>query len=113
MVLASCSVWGNDHEGGIRTIACGGTGCAWPARAPCGGTTMRGKFVQSLAAGLLVLAGATGAFAATELKAPIKEYDVPTRDAHPHDPALGNDGALWYTEQRADKIGRLDPATGQ
>lgn len=74
---------------------------------------MRGKFAQSVAAGLLILAAAAGAFAATELKAPIKEYDVPTKDAHPHDPALGNDGALWYTEQRADKLGRLDPATGQ
>ena len=46
-----------------------------------------GKLPQSLAAGLLVLAATTGALAATELTAPIKEYDVPTKDAHPHDPA--------------------------
>jgi virginiamycin B lyase len=73
---------------------------------------MKGKFAQSLAAGLLVLAASTGTHAATELSAAIKEYDVPTKDAHPHDPALGSDGALWYTEQMTDKIGRLDPVTG-
>jgi virginiamycin B lyase len=74
---------------------------------------MKGKFAQLLVAALFASAVLTGAFAASELSAPIKEYDVPTKDAHPHDPALGSDGALWYTEQRADKLGRLDPATGQ
>jgi virginiamycin B lyase len=73
---------------------------------------MKGKFALPFAAGLFVLAASTGTFAATELNAPIKEYDAPTKDSHPHDPALGNDGALWYAEQRVDKIGRLDPATG-
>jgi virginiamycin B lyase len=74
---------------------------------------MKGKFALSLAAGLFVVAVSPAMFAATELNMPIKEYDTPTKDSHPHDPALGNDGALWYAEQMTDKIGRLDPATGQ
>ena len=47
-----------------------------------------------------------------ELHATIREWDVPTRGAHPHDPAVGRDGALWFTEQMQNKIGRLDPASG-
>jgi virginiamycin B lyase len=42
-----------------------------------------------------------------------REYDVPTPKARPHDPAVAPDGALWVTEQLANKLGRLDPATGQ
>jgi virginiamycin B lyase len=45
--------------------------------------------------------------------AEIKEYDVPTPKARPHDPAVAPDGALWVTEQQANKLGRLDPNTGQ
>ena len=41
------------------------------------------------------------------------DYDTPTRNAHPHDPAFGADGALWYTGQRANNLGRVDPSTGQ
>jgi virginiamycin B lyase len=48
-----------------------------------------------------------------ELKVTIREWAVPTKGAHPHDPAVGADGALWFTEQMANKIGRLDPMTGQ
>jgi virginiamycin B lyase len=47
-----------------------------------------------------------------ELKVTIHEWAVPTKGAHPHDPAVGADGALWFTEQMQNKIGRLDPATG-
>src|SRR5436305_127304 len=47
------------------------------------------------------------------LKVSIKEYDVPTPKARPHDPAVSPDGALWVTEQMANKLGRLDPNTGQ
>jgi len=42
----------------------------------------------------------------------IKEYDVPTPNSRPHDPTVAPDGALWYTGQLANKLGRLDPATG-
>src|SRR5689334_7331036 len=47
-----------------------------------------------------------------ELHVTIKEWDVPTKGAHPHDPAVGMDGALWFTEQMQNKIGRVDPFTG-
>jgi len=47
------------------------------------------------------------------LQVPIGEFAVPTKGAHPHDPAVGPDGALWFTEQMANKIGRLGPSTGK
>src|SRR5207302_626565 len=31
----------------------------------------------------------------------------------PHDPAVGADGIVWYTDQANSYIGRLDPATGK
>ena len=43
----------------------------------------------------------------------IHEWDVPTKGAHPHDPAVAPDGSLWFTEQMVSKLGRLDPASGQ
>ena len=46
------------------------------------------------------------------LNVPIKEYEVPTPRSRPHDPALAPDGALWYTGQGANKLGRFDPKTG-
>jgi virginiamycin B lyase len=55
----------------------------------------------------------SGAGKTQELKVTIKEWTVPTKGAHPHDPAVGADGALWFTEQMANKIGRLDPRTGE
>src|SRR5947207_142206 len=42
----------------------------------------------------------------------IREYAVPTPQSLPHDPAVAPDGALWVTEQKANKLGRLDPSTG-
>lgn len=47
-----------------------------------------------------------------ELKVTIKEWDVPTKGAHPHDPAVAPDGSMWFTEQLQNKLGRLDPASG-
>src|SRR5467141_3247758 len=55
---------------------------------------------------------ASPAGAVAELKVTIKEWDVPTKGAHPHDPAVAPDGALWFTEQLQNKLGRLDPASG-
>src|SRR5215469_13853108 len=48
-----------------------------------------------------------------ELKVVIHEWPVPTKGAHPHDPAVGLHGELWFTEQMTNKIGRLDPKTGE
>jgi len=50
---------------------------------------------------------------ASELKASIREWDVPTKGAHPHDAAVGPDGALWFAEQATNKMGRLNPNTGE
>ena len=47
------------------------------------------------------------------LNVQIQEWPVPTKGGHPHDPAVGPDGALWFTEQMANKLGRLDPKTGE
>lgn len=63
---------------------------------------------------LLPLAAALAASPAVEtLNVKIQEYDVPTAKSRPHDPAVAPDGALWYTGQGANKLGRLDPKTGQ
>ncbi len=43
----------------------------------------------------------------------ITEYVLPRPRAFPHDPAVGRDGMVWYTDQVNSYIGRLDPATGQ
>jgi virginiamycin B lyase len=43
----------------------------------------------------------------------IKEWDIPTANSKPQDAAVGIDGALWYTGQASNKLGRLDPNTGQ
>jgi len=61
----------------------------------------------------LVLLALTTLWAADNAKVSIKEWDVPTPNSRPHDPALAPDGALWVTEQMANKLGRLDPRTGQ
>src|SRR5690242_10950286 len=62
---------------------------------------------------LLALATILTAAPVGELKVNIKEYDVPTPKSRPHDPAYAPDGALWYTGQLANKLGRLDPKTGE
>ena len=42
----------------------------------------------------------------------IKEWEVPTPNSRPHDPALGLDGSLWYTGQLSNTLGRLDRKRG-
>jgi virginiamycin B lyase len=42
----------------------------------------------------------------------IREWDVPTPGSRPHDPLATRDGAVWYTGQMANVLGRLDPTTG-
>ena len=43
----------------------------------------------------------------------VVEYLLPRPRAFPHDPAVGRDGAVWYTDQANSYIGRLDPTTGK
>ncbi len=50
--------------------------------------------------------------AADDWKVAIREWDVPTPRSRPHDREVAPDGALWYTGQLANKLGRLDPKTG-
>ena len=40
------------------------------------------------------------------------EYNVP-KGAHPHDVAPAPDGTVWYTAQRQEALGILDPKTGK
>ncbi len=42
----------------------------------------------------------------------IRLWDVPTLGSRPHDPLATRDGAIWWTGQLANKLGRLDPKTG-
>ena len=45
--------------------------------------------------------------------ATIKVWTVPTLGSRPHDPLATKDGAIWYSGQMANVLGRLDPQTGQ
>lgn len=42
----------------------------------------------------------------------IREWEAPSPDSRPHDPLAAVDGSLWWTGQRANVLGRLDPKTG-
>src|SRR5574341_1515925 len=46
-------------------------------------------------------------------KITIKEWVVPTPGSRPHDPVATPDGAIWYTGQFANTLGRLDPKSGR
>jgi virginiamycin B lyase len=43
----------------------------------------------------------------------IEEWDVPTANSFPHDPAVAPDGSLWFTGMYSNTLGRLDPKTGK
>lgn len=43
----------------------------------------------------------------------IREWQVPTPGSRPHDPLAARDGSIWYTGQLSNKLGHLDPKTGQ
>ena len=47
------------------------------------------------------------------VKVTLTSWPVPTPGSRPHDPLATRDGALWYTGQMHNVLGRLDPATGQ
>src|SRR5262245_66114384 len=65
-----------------------------------------------LACAILVAFAALGLRAASS-EVLIREWDCPTANSHPHDPAVAPDGSLWYTGQNANKLGRLDLRTGE
>jgi len=80
------------------------------------------KLIASVVAGAVALGAAFFAIAGGsahvispavgKLDVTIREWDVPTPKARPHDPAVGPDESLWFTEQLVNKLGRLDPSTG-
>jgi virginiamycin B lyase len=41
-------------------------------------------------------------------KVNIRMWDVPTQGSRPHDPLVTKDGAIWWTGQLANKLGRVD-----
>jgi virginiamycin B lyase len=43
----------------------------------------------------------------------IEEWDVPSPNSLPHDPAVAPDGSLWYTSMLSNTLGRLDPVAGK
>src|ERR1700747_625758 len=43
----------------------------------------------------------------------IDEWMTPSKPPYPHDPAIAADGSICTTGQRANVIGRFDPATQQ
>ncbi|HTS39645.1 MAG TPA: hypothetical protein VMH84_03780 [Xanthobacteraceae bacterium] len=52
------------------------------------------------------------AIIAGPVQATIKMWDVPTLGSRPHDPLATKDGAIWWTGQLSNKLGRIDPKTG-
>jgi len=46
-------------------------------------------------------------------KVVIKEFLAPTLGSRPHDPAPGSNGTIWWAGQFANRIGRVDTATGE
>src|SRR2546430_17467753 len=79
------------------------------SKSPSGRRMVRRSVMRRLA-GWLPL---TASIAVMAAEVSIEEWDVPTENSRPHDPAVAPDGALWFTEQRANKLGRLEPRTGQ
>lgn len=46
------------------------------------------------------------------VQASIKLWDVPTIGSRPHDPVATKDGAIWWTGQLSNKLGRVDLKNG-
>jgi virginiamycin B lyase len=70
---------------------------------------MSSRFTRSATTLLCAL----GLVAAASSPIVVVEYQIPRAGAFPHDPAVGRDGIVWYTDQQNSFIGRLDPATGR
>jgi len=61
---------------------------------------------------ILILTSGSLLLAAASL-VQIEEWDVPTTNSFPHDPAVAPDGSLWFTGMYSNTLGRLDPKTGK
>ena len=49
---------------------------------------------------------------ADDTKAIVTEYDLPRRDAEPHDAVVDAQGMVWYSDYAEPIVGRLNPRTG-
>src|SRR5437016_9627796 len=76
--------------------------------APQGGST-----VTSYTRSLPTLLPALGLICVAASPLAVVEYQIPRDRAFPHDPAVGKDGIVWYTDQQNSFIGRLDPTSGK
>lgn len=75
---------------------------------------MRISTVPATVLGIVAVAALLHAAApADTVEVKIDEWKTPSNPPYPHDPAAARDGSVWYTGQRANVIGRIDPATGQ
>ena len=54
-----------------------------------------------------------GVVVAGPYKVSMKSWQAATPGARPHDPLATADGALWYSGQMANALGRIDPKTGK
>lgn len=43
----------------------------------------------------------------------MQEYQLPGPQATPYTLGLDRDGMVWYSSEKMDVVGRLDPATGR
>lgn len=68
------------------------------------------RFIAALFLALVPLAQSIGPALAQTVT--ITEYPIPTADSGPGHITPGPDGALWFTEEGANQIERLDPKTG-
>jgi virginiamycin B lyase len=66
-----------------------------------------------LVLGLALTAIVRAAAIADTVDVKIDEWLTPSHPPYPHDPAVAPDGSIWYTGQRANVVGRFDPATQQ
>ncbi|MEO5861597.1 MAG: Calx-beta domain-containing protein [Burkholderiales bacterium] len=60
----------------------------------------------------LAIAAALSSFIGPAAAVSITETAVTTAGSEPTGVARGSDGSIWFTQQAASKIGRLNPATG-
>ena len=47
-----------------------------------------------------------------DVEVAIREWMAPSLGSRPHDPLAAADGSIWWTGQWSNRLGRVDPATG-
>ena len=97
------SSWGNDQEGWRQLF---GSMVALPRdQADTISAYLAKNFPPRPAPAAVVIAG--------PVNVSFREWVVPTLGSRPHDPLAAADGSIWWTGQFANRLGRLDPVTGQ